>query len=114
MDCAVCGNELPTAAGAGRPRRYCSPVCRQRAYRGRRRTTDHAGCGVPPGAGPPFVAVLLVPAWPGLDEAIEAVSGFDWTALIVGLSNGFESQEPQKPGEPDSRLTPRAQHESDE
>ncbi|MEW2547502.1 TetR/AcrR family transcriptional regulator [Streptomyces sp. NPDC047002] len=32
--CAVCGAPVP-AAPRGRPRRYCSPACRQRAYRGR-------------------------------------------------------------------------------
>jgi hypothetical protein len=32
--CALCGAVL-VAAGQGRPARYCSPACRQRAYRSR-------------------------------------------------------------------------------
>lgn len=32
--CRNCENEIP-AAGAGRPRRYCSAACRQAAYRTR-------------------------------------------------------------------------------
>ncbi len=31
--CAHCGRELPPAAPAGRPRRFCGPVCRAAAYR---------------------------------------------------------------------------------
>jgi DNA-binding MarR family transcriptional regulator len=34
--CRVCHNEL-TTTGAGRPPRYCSAACRQRAYRARQR-----------------------------------------------------------------------------
>ncbi|MGQ4511839.1 TetR/AcrR family transcriptional regulator C-terminal domain-containing protein [Streptomyces sp. DW26H14] len=34
--CAVCGTAVPVPA-RGRPRRYCSPACRQRAYRRRNR-----------------------------------------------------------------------------
>ena len=35
-DCAECGQQLPRSLpGAGRPLAYCSPACRQRAYRGR-------------------------------------------------------------------------------
>ncbi|MBM7772030.1 hypothetical protein JOD54_002234 [Actinokineospora baliensis] len=32
--CEYCGRPL-VVAGAGRPRRYCTAACRQRAYRGR-------------------------------------------------------------------------------
>ncbi|WP_207933588.1 TetR/AcrR family transcriptional regulator [Actinomadura sp. GC306] len=35
--CPVCGGPVPATA-AGRPRRYCSPACRQRAYRTRKTT----------------------------------------------------------------------------
>jgi AcrR family transcriptional regulator len=35
--CAVCGTAVPSPA-RGRPRRYCSPACRQRAYRTRARS----------------------------------------------------------------------------
>jgi len=35
-ECAECGLRLPRALpGAGRPLAYCSPACRQRAYRRR-------------------------------------------------------------------------------
>jgi len=35
-ECAECGLRLPRAlSGAGRPLAYCSPACRQRAYRRR-------------------------------------------------------------------------------
>jgi DNA-binding MarR family transcriptional regulator len=37
--CAVCGCPL-RPGGAGRPSRYCSAACRQRAYRARRRNVD--------------------------------------------------------------------------
>ena len=34
--CETCGNELPSRGdGPGRPARFCSPACRQRAYRQR-------------------------------------------------------------------------------
>jgi len=35
-ECADCGQRLPRPLpGAGRPQAYCSPACRQRAYRRR-------------------------------------------------------------------------------
>lgn len=39
--CSECGKPLPISAGAGRPRRYCSDVCRYRARHARAR--EHAG-----------------------------------------------------------------------
>jgi tetrahydromethanopterin S-methyltransferase subunit G len=35
--CGWCHRPLPVLAGAGRPRRFCSPSHRQRAYEARRR-----------------------------------------------------------------------------
>ncbi|HEV3264290.1 MAG TPA: hypothetical protein VG014_02130 [Acidimicrobiales bacterium] len=35
--CGWCGRPLPKSPGAGRPRRFCSPSHRQRAYEARRR-----------------------------------------------------------------------------
>ena len=35
MNCLVCDAQLPAPASAGRPRRYCSAACRQRAYHAR-------------------------------------------------------------------------------
>jgi predicted nucleic acid-binding Zn ribbon protein len=40
--CAVCGDPLPEAASTGRPRLYCSSVCRSRAARDRQRTQREA------------------------------------------------------------------------
>ncbi|HEX4703171.1 MAG TPA: hypothetical protein VH352_13655 [Pseudonocardiaceae bacterium] len=40
MHCRICGRPIP-AGGTGRPRLYCSPACRQRAYRGRRAVAEH-------------------------------------------------------------------------
>lgn len=37
--CRVCGRPV-TAAGTGRPRRYCSRACQARAYRARRRAAS--------------------------------------------------------------------------
>lgn len=99
MECVVCGGALPSSGGAGRPRRYCSPSCRQRAYRGRRyaaRSPD--GAVVAASTGPPYVAVLLIPAWPGLGEAIEAVAGHDWTSLVNALANGHDPDQPGPDG----------------
>ncbi|WP_018352785.1 hypothetical protein [Longispora albida] len=45
--CTWCGAELPSAAGMGRPRRYCAQACRQRAYEQR---TVSARAGLPPEA----------------------------------------------------------------
>src|SRR4029077_7177714 len=33
--CESCGERLPKSANNGRPKRYCSPACRQTAYRDR-------------------------------------------------------------------------------
>ena len=34
--CRTCGRSLPPRTGRGRAARYCSPACRQKAYRERR------------------------------------------------------------------------------
>lgn len=39
--CAWCRRPLPGAASTGRPRRYCRPACRQRAYEARRAAGSH-------------------------------------------------------------------------
>lgn len=36
--CETCGKPLPDSTGAGRPRRYCSAACRQKAQRQRSQT----------------------------------------------------------------------------
>ena len=95
MQCAVCGNEFPTTPGAGRPRRYCSVGCRQRAYR--RRSHAEGGTGppaLPSGDGRPRVAVVVMLVWPDRGEAAqvaEAVSGLDLMALISRLGNGIDA-----------------------
>jgi hypothetical protein len=66
MLCVVCHKQTPVVHGAGRPRKYCSTACRQRAYRQRhqhvggthRPGTAHRGGGV---AGQ-VIAVVLLPA----------------------------------------------------
>jgi len=74
--CAVCGSPLP-AGRTGRPSRYCSSACRQRAYRGRRQGVtklDGAERSTPAPARTPAereVPHLSVPellAWRGLLE----------------------------------------------
>lgn len=40
LRCRACGAFIPPRRGAGRRRRYCSPACKQRAYRQRRRGTS--------------------------------------------------------------------------
>lgn len=66
MFCAVCHNETPTAHGAGRPRKYCSTACRQRAYRQRHQhlESDRRPAPARSGTAPagPVVAVVFVPA----------------------------------------------------
>ncbi|MFI9005607.1 hypothetical protein ACIGNX_00050 [Actinosynnema sp. NPDC053489] len=42
MNCQQCGRAL-TAPTTGRPRRYCSSACRQRAFRARRSAERSAG-----------------------------------------------------------------------
>ncbi|ONI72256.1 RNA polymerase subunit sigma-70 [Kribbella sp. ALI-6-A] len=38
MTCTVCGKPIASSGGPGRTASYCSPACRQRAYRERRRS----------------------------------------------------------------------------
>jgi hypothetical protein len=38
--CLWCGREYESAAGPGRPRRYCRRSCRQRDYEARRRAAE--------------------------------------------------------------------------
>ena len=38
--CQWCGREYESAAGPGRPRRYCRRSCRQRDYEARRRAAE--------------------------------------------------------------------------
>jgi hypothetical protein len=38
--CGWCGRRIEVAAATGRPRRYCRPSCRQRAYEARRRAAE--------------------------------------------------------------------------
>ncbi|MEV7182211.1 XF1762 family protein [Kitasatospora sp. NPDC093679] len=35
IQCPICGDSMPLRRGPGRPARYCTPRCRQRAYRNR-------------------------------------------------------------------------------
>jgi hypothetical protein len=46
MDCWHCGEPLPDYSGMGRPARYCSPTCRDRAFRVRRDELVRLGLAV--------------------------------------------------------------------
>lgn len=93
MLCLVCHRETPVAHGAGRPRKYCSTACRQRAYRQRR---DHAGSprrpaptratGCDVGS---VIAVVLVPAAlaGGIDKKMEIGQVLEWGILGVTQIN---------------------------
>lgn len=94
MNCLVCGAQLPAPATVGRPRRYCSAACRQRAYHarhtgeqqdqaaGRERDKIEAGCG------PDLLltAIVFVPV-----EGTEAVytaqpfSEFPWEEFLTAI-----------------------------
>jgi hypothetical protein len=95
MECAVCGSELPTTPGAGRPRRYCSVGCRQRAYRRRNHAEGDAGPRArSPRDGRPGVAVVVLLVWPDRGEAAEvaeAVSVLDLPALISRLGDRIDA-----------------------
>lgn len=41
-ECPVCGGALPDSASTGRPRAYCSPICRKRAELARRKDAREA------------------------------------------------------------------------
>lgn len=66
MLCVVCQKETPVAHGAGRPRKYCSTACRQRAYRQRHEHVAGPARAASACAGSgdfgPVIAVLLVSA----------------------------------------------------
>lgn len=49
MKCIACAKEIPDSNTRGRPRRYCSRSCRQRAYRDRRARNSGAGRPAIPG-----------------------------------------------------------------
>ncbi|MEY9904851.1 hypothetical protein ABIA35_001067 [Catenulispora sp. MAP12-49] len=66
MRCVVCQKETPVVRGAGRPRKYCSTACRQRAYRQRH---EHVGSAHRPAPTHPkggdagtVIAVFIAPA----------------------------------------------------
>jgi hypothetical protein len=75
MLCAVCRKETPVVHGAGRPRKYCSTACRQRAYRQRREHvgTPHRPAPTRPACGDlgSVIAVVLVPAAECIDQKME-------------------------------------------
>lgn len=94
MNCVVCAAQLPQPAAVGRPRRYCSTACRQRAYRQRQRSEQRfclpprrlPGAGAPMPAEPLLAAIVLVP----LDDAesVYAAQGyveFPWESFLAGL-----------------------------
>lgn len=94
MNCLVCDATLPAPAAVGRPRRYCSPACRQRAYHARQ-LADQPVClpdnavnesaGYQP-AEPLLAAIVFVPV---ADEswvyAVHPFSEFPWHRLVADL-----------------------------
>lgn len=56
--CAVCGRRLSRREGAGRPRRTCSPVCRNAAYRRRARGLPESTPRVPHRGRRPLAGLL--------------------------------------------------------
>ena len=66
MLCVVCHKQAPVVHGAGRPRKYCSTACRQRAYRQRHQHVGGTNRPAPArrggGAAGPVIAVVLLPA----------------------------------------------------
>ena len=94
MNCAVCDTQLPTPASAGRPRRYCSAACRQRAYHARHVAEQPI---IPPQATneqtadcllaePLLAAIVLVPVGgDGSVYAAQAFGEFPWQRLVEDL-----------------------------
>lgn len=94
MKCVVCDAQLPAPALVGRPRRYCSTACRQRAYRQRHRTEQRVSppargrtepCGSPV-AEPLLAALVLFP----LDDAdsvyaAQSFAEFPWEYFLARL-----------------------------
>jgi hypothetical protein len=100
MDCLVCDAPLPAPAAVGRPRRYCSAACRQRAYHARHlaeqpvvlpeNAIDESVCGQQ--AEPLLAAIVFVPV---ADEnwvyAVHAFGEFPWHRLVADLRSSRES-----------------------
>lgn len=106
MNCVVCDAQLPAPASAGRPRRYCSTACRQRAYHARHAAEQPV---LPPQAAngpddwcltaePLLAAIVFVP----VDEdghvfAAHSFGEFPWQALVDDLRECRESRSPADP-----------------
>lgn len=89
MICVVCHAETPDVHGAGRPRKYCSSACRQRAYRQRR----ERGCARRPartgqggGAGPVVALVVLPTAMASAVEQVGIEQVWDLGDFLMGLA----------------------------
>lgn len=109
MLCIVCHQETPSAHGVGRPRKYCSTACRQRACRQRH---QHVSGGVGSTCRPApthrggdgaaqVVAVLYLPA--AMAEKIEqkADAGLVLELGILGVAH-IHPGAAARPHEPDS------------
>ena len=94
MNCLVCDATLPAPAAVGRPRRYCSAACRQRAYHARQLAeqpvflpenaiNESAGCQQGELL---LAAIVFVPV---ADEswvyAVHAFGEFPWHRLVADL-----------------------------
>lgn len=100
MNCVVCDAQLPAPASAGRPRRYCSPACRRRAYHERQQAERPVS---PPERGlarytesqvpePLLAAIVFVPV-DGADSVYVAqpFGDFPWQQLLADLCDGRDN-----------------------
>lgn len=98
MNCVVCDAELPAPAPVGRPRRYCSAACRQRAYHARQlaeqpiyppeNAIDANVMAQNAPVTPPqlLTAIVLVPLdCEGLVFAAHSFAEFPWYQLLAQL-----------------------------
>ena len=100
MNCLVCDAELPAPAPIGRPRRYCSAACRQRAYHARHATDqpvfppenalDANVIGLDGQPAQPLLAeIVLVPVdCQSSVYAAQTFAEFPWRRLLADLSEG--------------------------
>jgi hypothetical protein len=94
MNCLVCDAQLPAPASVGRPRRYCSAACRQRAYHARHageqqiHTADGERDKIEAGCKPNLLltAIVFVPV-DGADAVFTAqpFSEFPWEEFLTAV-----------------------------
>lgn len=123
MLCAVCQKETPEVHGVGRPRKYCSTACRQRAYRERHGRLAGAVLPAPTcgegrdggtgaGAVGPVIAVVFVSAvtTEGGEGNFDLGPVINVGDVLTGLTSAHfrelrpsQKRSDSRPGEPDFR-----------